>query len=641
MRILIEGQSYLVKDLKQIFNTPMFYTQKGDSAIINSVGYYYSQEKNQVIYMLPKVFMASENLEDDETHCLWDKKNTIFKKPSGEGYLTLEELYKLDKLQGSIKHESKYEWIRHITISFYNSLIEFKKRNWKTTILNSGNSNDLNTNLGDNEYSYLDLVLSFINFYKKNKSIILLKHIEQISSQAKKAKWEKTIRKTNPIISKSGSPIYLEVRNKKTIVNLNEELLVYFFSILNHFKEENNLHISIDKSYNLIKGEAFKNLQKNGLGLSKLRKIKYKYFSDTMKRMYRLCELYFDTTLSGSIRKQNEEFISFTKYNIVFEDMVDKLLTEETDLDAYDKKIGKGDISIKKLKNNDDGKIIDHLFEYESLIDTSNIFYIGDSKYYKPGNVADKLSIYKQFTYAKNIIQYNIDLFNSSPKVYESNKLKYRDNITEGYNITPNFLLYGIINDHEDFKNDHLETISKKCKDSIKHSYHWKTRIFDRDSLFISQYKINYLFVLNAYTELSQTSLIDYRNSTKDKFRSDFIKYFEDKKNSNFTFYRLKLQNLKQFVISNFKILNGKCFSLNSTNLLIAIHEKDKEEAEKHGEESLKEFLENKKLIDFSKNSKDIFNFPKKKAQEFSTHESNDVYSIAAEEQSLYSKEKK
>ena len=124
MRILIEGQSYLVKDLKQIFNTPMFYTQKGDSAIINSVGYYYSQEKNQVIYMLPKVFMASENLEDDETHCLWDKKNTIFKKPSGEGYLTLEELYKLDKLQGSIKHESKYEWIRHITISFYNSFLD-------------------------------------------------------------------------------------------------------------------------------------------------------------------------------------------------------------------------------------------------------------------------------------------------------------------------------------------------------------------------------------------------------------------------------------------------------------------------------------------------------------------------------------
>lgn len=641
MRILIEGQSYLVKDLKQIFDTPMFYTQKGDSAIINSVGYYYSQEKKQVIYMLPKVFMSSENSGDSDTHCLWDKKNTIFKKPGGEDYLTLEELFKLDKLQGSLKHESKYEWIRHITISFYNSLIEFKKRNRKTTILNSGGSNDLNTNLGDNEYSYLDLVLSFINFYKKNKSIILLKHIEQISSQAKKAKWERTIRKTNPLIGKSGSPIYLEIRNKKTIVNLSEELLVYFFSILNHYKEENNLYISIDKSYNLIKGEAFKNLQKNGLGLSKLRKIKYKYFSDTMKRMYRLCELYFDPTVSGSIRKQNEEFISFTKYNIVFEDMVDKLLTEETALDAYDKKIGKKELSIKKLKNNDDGKIIDHLFEYESLIDTSNIFYIGDSKYYKPGNIVDKLSIYKQFTYAKNIIQYNINLFNSSPKVYKSNKLKYRDNFTEGYNITPNFLLYGIIHDHEDFKNDHLETLFDNRKESIKHSYHWKTRLFDRDSLFISQYKINYLFVLNAYTELSQASLIKYRNLTKDKFRNDFIKYFEDKEHSNFTFYKLTLPNLKEFVISNFKILNGKCFSLNSTNLLIAIHEKDKEEAEKHGEESLKEFLENKKLIDFSKNSKDIFNFPKKKAQEFSTHESNDVYSIAAEEQSLYSKEKK
>ena len=66
MRILVEGQSYLVEDLKTIFNDPMFYTQKGDSAIINSVGYYYSLEKKEVVYMLPKVFMASEVLEVSE-----------------------------------------------------------------------------------------------------------------------------------------------------------------------------------------------------------------------------------------------------------------------------------------------------------------------------------------------------------------------------------------------------------------------------------------------------------------------------------------------------------------------------------------------------------------------------------------------
>lgn len=636
MRILIEGQSYFVEDLKKIFNDPLFYTQKGDSAIINSVGYYYSIEKKEVVYMLPKVFMAKEALnteeKDDEIKCLWNKRNTIFKKPDIEQYLTLKELYELDELEGSIKHHSKYEWIRHITISFYNSLTEFKRRNHNTTIINNGVSNDLNTNIGDDEYTYLDLVLSIINFYRKNKSFILFKHIEQKTNQVKKPKWEKTIRKSLPIIDKNKAPIYLDIRNKKVIINTEEELVIYFFSILNHLKNENNLNISIDKSFNLIKGEAFNNLQFNGLGLSKLRKIKYKYFSDTMRRMYKLCELYFDSTDKGSIKKRNEEFLSFKKYNIVFEDMVDKLLTEENNLDAYDKKIKNDEISIKKLKNNDDGKIIDHLFEYKGLIDTSNIFYIGDSKYYKPGNLADKLSVYKQFTYAKNIIQYNIDIFNNSPRIYESNKLKYRDNITEGYNITPNFLLYGIIENHEDFINDNLDTISIDLKNSIKHSYHWKTRIFDRDSLFICQYKINYLFVLNAYTEKSESSLIDYRINTKKKFRNNFIKYFEDRNMSNFMFYKLELNDLKQFVYENFKLLNGKCFSLNETTLLIALHESD------NGIGSLKELLENKTKLDLSSNSNDVFKFKIDNSKDIITpnYENNEVLNIAAENKPFY-----
>lgn len=636
MRILIEGQSYFVEDLKKIFNDPMFYKQKGDSAIINSVGYYYSLEKKEVVYMLPKVFMAKEVLvkeeNDGEIKCLWDKRNTIFKKPYIDQYLTLKELYLIDELEGSIKHESKYQWIRHITISFYNSLIEFKRRNYNTTIINNGVSNDLNTNIGDDEYTYLDLVLSFTNFYRKNNSFILFKHIEHIKNQAKKPKWQQTIRKSLPIIDKSKAPIYLNITNKKSIINTEEELVIYFFSILNHLKNENNLHISIDKSYKLIKGEAFNNLQINGLGLSKLRKIKYKYFSDTMRRMYKLCELYFDSTDKGSVKNRNEEFLSIKKYNIVFEDMVDKLLTEENDLDAFDKKINKGEISLKKLKNNDDGKIIDHLFEYKGLIDTSNIFYIGDSKYYKPGNLADKLSVYKQFTYAKNIIQFNIDLFNEKSN-YASDKIKYRDKITEGYNITPNFLLYGIIDNHEDFINDNLATISS-LKESIKHSYHWKTRLFDRDSLFICQYKINYLFVLNAYTEKSESSLIDYRIVTKAKFRKNFIKYFKKEKTSMFKFYKLEMSNLELFVNDNFKILNGKCFSINDTTLLIALHKSD------NGIGSLKELLENKTTLDLSLNSKDIFKFKNDNSKDFYTpnYENNEVINIAAEDKTNYGK---
>lgn len=624
MHILIEGQSYLVEDLKKIFNDqpiPLFYNQKGNSAIINTVGYYYSLEKKQVVYMLPKVFMSAEVLKDDENDeeikCQWEKKYTIFKKPDNIQYLNLKELYDIDSLEGSIKHDSKYEWIRHITLSFYNSLQEFKRRKWNSDIINVGDVNELNTNIGKDEYSYLDIVLSFANFYKKNKSIIVFRHIEQISNQAKKSKWEKTIRRTLPIIDKNNTPIYLEVRNKKSINNTEEQLLIYFFSILNHFKEKNYLNISINKNYNLIKGEAFNNLLLNNVGLIKLRKIKYKYFSDTMKRMYKLCELYFDPLDKGSVKKRNQEFISFKKYNIVFEDMIDKLLTEENSLDVFDKKTTKDEISIKKLKNNDDGKIIDHLFEYKGLIeykdiiDTSNIFYIGDSKYYRPGKLADNLSVYKQYTYAKNIIQFNINLFNDNDKKkYASNEMRYRDEVTEGYNITPNFLIYGNIHKHEDFNNINLTLI-----DSIKHSFHWKERLFDRDSLFICQYTINYLFVLNAYTEKSEISLMVYRKDIKEKLRNNFIDFFENEKESEFKFYKLDLPNLKEFVDINFKILNGKCISLSDKKLLVALHKSDIGTKGKKG--PLEELLINNK-IDLSENSKDVFKFNTNKESDYS-----------------------
>ena len=67
-----------------------------------------------------------------------------------------------------------------------------------------------------------------------------------------------------------------------------------------------------------------------------------------------------------------------------------------------------------------DGKLVDHMFIGQGLIEKSNIpaeltYYIGDSKYYKRTkndtiHLGDN-SIYKQYTYAKNVIQWNMNLF--------------------------------------------------------------------------------------------------------------------------------------------------------------------------------------------------------------------------------------
>lgn len=544
MKILIENEIYPIDLLQEVFDDPKFYKQNGLEGTITSVGYYHSFEKNSLVFMLPKVFMAED-------------KKTVFN-------CTKDELVNLI-VNESIKHKTQYNWVRQLSVHFYNSLTEFKKRYTNTSIIHNTETFELNTNLGDKEYSFLDLLLSFVNFYKKNKQQILFKHIEFVSNQAKKPKWEKTIRKSLPILANGKTPIYVEITNKKKIINTEEELLTYFFSILNHLNTEHNLNLKIDKSFNFITGKQFETLLNNGS--SKLRKIKHRYFNDTLKKMYVLCDLYFSQFDKSSIKRKREDFLAISNYNLVFEDMVDKLFSDELNTLEVD------GITIDKLKNNDDGKIIDHIYDYKSLIDTSNIFYIGDSKYYKSDSEAGKVSKYKQFTYAKNVIQFNIDLLNKKGQNQLGN-LRYRDKITEGYNISPNFFIYGYIDDINNY-----DTHSIKKKGKPVPSYHFKERLFDRDTLFVHQYKINFLFVLKAYTNFNESEIQTFRDEVKDTFRNHFLKFFNKQEKCGFEFYEslLKTEDYETFVENNFKKLNGKCFCTIDNRLLLAKHNDDNE----------------------------------------------------------------
>lgn len=541
MKILIEGEKYSLELLQDIFDDPKFYHQENLEGTILSVGYYHSYVKGELVYMLPKVFMA-------------DSQETVFG-------ITKKDLLDLEHSE-TFKHKDEYNWIRQVSVYFYNSLLEFKRRNNTTSIIQSSLSSNLNTNLGKQEYSYLDLLLSFVNFYKKNKSTILFKHIEFKSQQVRNPNWERTISKSMPLITQDKQPIYTIYRNKKKVVNTEEELLIYFFSILNHFNEDHNLYLQIDKSYEIIKGSRFRLLQKNGL--SKLRKIKYRYFNDTLKKIYHLCEIYFSQTDTSSINKKREEFISVNNYNLVFEDMIDKLFSDP----IIEKKTADG-ITLKNLKYNDDGKIIDHVFDYQSLLDTSDIFYIGDSKYYKSDNIAGKVSKYKQFTYAKNVIQYNIDLLNDTGKYYTEN-LRYRDDLTEGYNITPNFFIYGYISDYKNFDKTELN-----AKGDIVKSYHFENRLFDRDTLFVHQYKINFLYVLKSYTQFGNQAIDKFRTETKTMFRNNFVEFFSNKDKSKFELYEYQQENIEDFIETNFRLVNGKCFKTIDNKLILAKYDSD------------------------------------------------------------------
>jgi hypothetical protein len=542
MKILIEGETYSINVLTEVFEDSTFYTQSGINGIVNSVGYYHSFNKNILVYMLPKVFMINGKVFGQYNH------NDLFES----------------EVRESFKHSEEGSWARKLSILFYKGLIEFKKRNELNQILKKDLSFEINSNLTNKEYSFIDLVLSFTSFYKKNKNVISFYHKESISNHFKRPSWEKTISKFLPMIDSSGKPIYVNVINKKKTLENEDQLLSCFFSILNHFNSEYILNLQIDKSYNYVTGRDFEKLKLEGAKI--LKKVKHKYFSDVWKRMYQLCHLYFNKVDASGIKKKTKEYISVKNYNIIFEDMIDKLLTDINDTSSK-----KYNTSINELKYNKDGKIIDHIYEYPSLIDDSSIFYIGDSKYYKPENKASSNSVYKQFTYAKNIVQFNIDIFNNTGFNYNS-KIRYRDELTEGYNISPNFFIFGYISLLNNFKDPLLEPHGKPLR-----SFHFKNRLFDRDTLSIIQYQINFLFVLNAYTSFNTKLIDDFKEKTRQLFREKFIDYLNDPKECGFELYVKEFSpvSLKNFINDNFKILNGKCIVIKENLLLIAIHQDD------------------------------------------------------------------
>ena len=112
-----------------------------------------------------------------------------------------------------------------------------------------------------------------------------------------------------------------------------------------------------------------------------------------------------------------------------------------------------------------------------------------------------KEALYKQFTYAKNVIQWNLDLFLDDKREKEQNEEKekgtniLRDKVTEGYNIIPNFFISAKQDDlgmHSD-----IEWVDRNNQEFTSRQF--DNRLFDRDTLLVCHYDVNFLYVVALY----------------------------------------------------------------------------------------------------------------------------------------------
>lgn len=572
MLLFIEGYPYnlnaIVKDglsvrdiLKDVVSVPV----KEEYYAFGYVGYCYSKAAKDVIFFLPKVVLTGERNEENGD-------DTIFgAAPHDIIDFSSDSIIEKFTEEGSKEYK---EFLSTLSIWIYRTISVYKETH-NDNILESKEYQGESRGKKIKHNTLLDVIIALRDFNKDNQDYFTF-IAKNVHIGVNKIQWQKTITSTNPIFLK-GQPVYTDPVNRKKMVNFDEELLIIFFSILNFIKEEHGFSFYMNINYQLISHDKIKRsyIGKN-YGCRRLKQIKYKYFSDKALRIWDLCYAFFDKEYKISINRQAEDFLLAKDFDHIFEVMIDTLIGGED----------KNKLP-KELTEQRDGKMVDHMFIGQGLIEQSNLpaeltYYIGDSKYYKRSKndtvvLGDK-SIYKQYTYAKNVIQWNMNLFLDDSDDGEQPQL--RDALTEGYNPIPNFFISAKIPNKKEGSKflsfDDAQLVEQA--NGVQFNRQFENRLFDRDTLLLCHYDVNFLYIVSLYGRANKSKQATWRDYVRKNFRQKIQETF----NKLYTFRTIQPRAGKdcyQFLKENFSQLNGKLYrsKSNKNYLVLALMRGDDE----------------------------------------------------------------
>lgn len=573
MYILFEEHPYEHTLVKSILNG-IYNLQDVDKKVnVPFVGYFYNSQVRDCVFILPKVLLTEQEIDVDGKQVKIDiianvssKTGNSFVRP--EDIITQEDQKK--HLDGAYR-----KFIYEFSVWIYRALKVFLTANPKSQAIFYEQLPQAGKGRRHHVETYLDIVLSLIKFNQENRDFILFT-VKNLHRGNNKINWTRTLSHSQAFVQ-GDEVVYLNPVNKKRVVNYEEELFIIFFSILHYLNEEYGFHAPINIQYELIKGKQFKQYL-NGLGKTRLRQIKYKYFSDKALQLWDLCYAFFDSTHRIAINTNAQEYILANSFNIVFEAMIDEQIGDK-DLPA-------------DLKSQRDDKRIDHLYTYKYLIEniddnnelmTRDVYNIADSKYYKRDKELRGHDVPKQFTYARNVIQWHMDLLHDllvsdKEKAEKYKGVKLFDEVTEGYNIIPNFFISGFVEDNRNYDIADLRPSDLGNDEYARESYIFWERLFDRSTLFTLHYDVNFLYITKLYAQNKSNVKAMWKVEVRKRFRNEMLAFL----NNNFNFYQVIIltDEIESFVEKHFRKIIGKVFSftdVDGNRVLLYAERKDQD----------------------------------------------------------------
>lgn len=547
MRILIEEYQYEYEDVYDVLKGLGVLQDVEGKVSLSYVGYYFNDDPdvNDCVFILPKVLLEGE-----------------FGKEKVFGHIEPKDLINAEDCKELTTEE--HTFIYNLSVWIYRAITVFRDHEFdrvedgkrQSSIVFYKQAPMMGHTRKRRANTFLDVLLTLQEWNKRNESFVMF-IVKDLHSGYNKINWTRTISRSQAVIQESiGSTrrqdvSYLNPINKKRQINFDEELLVIYYSILQHMHDKYGFPVSINVNFPLIRGDKFARYI-SGYGKRRLKQIKYKYFSDKALELWELCYAFFDRPDNIMLNVDQREYMLVKSFHIVFEAIIDELI-------AGDQKLP------KELKDQPDGKRVDHLYQYKELTNNDtddNIYYIGDSKYYKRGNSLGKESVYKQFTYARNVIQWNIDLFNDGKAEDRSGHVKLRDDVTEGYNIIPNFFIsanQNVLRPENDIKLIDSDKEDGKRRQQYYLSRQFENRLFDRDTFLLAHYDVNFLFVVALYGRNNSASKVQWRNKVRRMFRIEIQQMLKE----NFEFYAMTAKsdvNPDAYLRENFQQVLGKVY---------------------------------------------------------------------------------
>ncbi len=547
MRILIEEYQYDYEDVYDVLKGLGVLHDVEGNVNLSYLCYYYDAgpDANDCVFILPKVLLEGE-----------------FGKEKVFGHIEPRDLINAEDCKDLTSEE--HTFIYNLSVWIYRAITVFRDHEFdrvedgkrQSSIVLYKQAPMMGHTRKRKANTFLDVLLTLQEWNKRNESFVMF-IVKNLHSGYNKINWTRTISRSQAVIQESiggtrrQDVSYLNPINKKRQVNFDEELLVIYYSILQHMHDKYGFPVSINVNFPLIRGDKFARYI-GGYGKRRLKQIKYKYFSDKALELWELCYAFFDRPDNIMLNVDQREYLLVKSFHIVFEAIIDELI-------AGDQKLP------KELKDQPDGKRVDHIYQYQELTNNTtddNIYYIGDSKYYKRGNSLGKESIYKQFTYARNVIQWNIDLFNDGKEEEKNGHVKLRDDVTEGYNIIPNFFIsanQNVLRPEDDIKLIDSDKEADKRRQQYYLSRQFENRLFDRDTFLLAHYDVNFLFVVALYGRNHSASKALWRNKVRQMFRKEIQQMLKE----NFEFYAMTAKsdvNPDVYIKENFQSLLGKVY---------------------------------------------------------------------------------